>query len=65
MNHIKLFVLLGLLVVLMAVSPGCASTAKPMLFESLALGSAIGATVSLAMGAAPDVQRRHETDSGE
>jgi hypothetical protein len=34
MKHIKLFVLMGLLVVLMAVSPGCASTAKPMETEA-------------------------------
>jgi hypothetical protein len=34
MKHIRLFVLMGLLVVLMAVSLGCASTAKPMETEA-------------------------------
>jgi len=36
-----------------------------MLFENLALGSAIGAAVGLVMGAAIDAQRHHETDSDE
>jgi hypothetical protein len=34
MKHIRPFVLMGLLVVLMAVSPGCASTAEPMETEA-------------------------------
>ena len=38
MKHIRLFVLVGLLVVLIAVSPGCASTAKPMETEADFLG---------------------------
>ena len=37
-KHIRLFVLVGLLVALMAVSPGCASTAKPMETEADLVG---------------------------
>jgi hypothetical protein len=37
-KHIRLFVLVGLLVALMAVSPGCASTAKPMETEADLIG---------------------------
>jgi hypothetical protein len=35
-EYIRLFVFVGLLVPLMAVSPGCASTAKPMESRGLA-----------------------------
>ena len=38
MKHIKPFVLMGSLVVLMAVSPGCASTAKPRETEADFIG---------------------------
>ena len=37
-KYIRLFVLVGLLVALMAVSPGCASTAKPMETEADLVG---------------------------
>ena len=34
MRHVRLFVLAGLLVVLIAISPGCASAAKPLETEA-------------------------------
>ncbi len=37
-KHIRLFVLVGLLIVLMTVSPSCASTAKPMETEADFIG---------------------------
>jgi hypothetical protein len=37
-KHIRLFVLVGLLVALMMVSPGCASTAEPMETEADLIG---------------------------
>jgi hypothetical protein len=37
-KHIRLFVLVGLLAALMVVSPGCASTAKPMETEADLIG---------------------------
>jgi hypothetical protein len=37
-KHVRLFVLVGLLVALMMVSPGCASTAEPMETEADLIG---------------------------
>jgi hypothetical protein len=37
-KHIRLFILVGLLVALMVVSPGCASTAEPMETEADLIG---------------------------
>jgi len=42
MKHIRLFVLVGLLVVVTAVSPGCAPTAKPLETEADFLGFITG-----------------------
>jgi hypothetical protein len=41
-KHIRLFALVGLLVALMVVSPGCASTAKPMETEADLIGFITG-----------------------